>query len=96
MIGGASIYKEVLEFTTPSTDTPQADRILLTRILSPAFKDCDVFFPEFREMKISDGESLWTKASHEELEAWAGGEVPRGTQQEKGVDYVFEMWTRGH
>ena len=97
IIGGATIYKAALELST-SHQTPEelgakVDRILLTRILSPAFDDCDVFFPEFREARGSDGKSLWSQASHEELEAWVGGAVPKGTQQEKGVEYEFQMWT---
>lgn len=79
------------EHSTPST---LADRILITRVLSPAFEDCDVFFPEFRNLKTKEGEPLWNQASHQELEAWVGGEVPKGKQQEKGVEYEFQMWTR--
>lgn len=66
----------------------------MTRILSPAFDDCDVFFPEFRDMKALDGTPLWTQASHDELEAWVGSEVPKGKQDEKGIEYEFQMWTR--
>ncbi|KAH8120155.1 dihydrofolate reductase-like domain-containing protein [Phellopilus nigrolimitatus] len=97
VIGGASIYKAALEFTTPTASSASAakvDRILMTRILSPAFEDCDVFFPEYRDSKGEDGSFLWTQASHEDLEAWVGSEVPKGTQQEKGVEYEFQMWTR--
>ena len=66
----------------------------MTRIFSPAFDDCDVFFPEFRDMKALDGTPLWTQASHDELEAWVGSEVPKGKQDEKGIEYEFQMWTR--
>ena len=66
----------------------------MTRVLSPAFEDCDVFFPEFRETKAEDGSPLWTQASHEELEAWVGSTVPRGTQKENNIEYEFQMWTR--
>ncbi|THH11227.1 hypothetical protein EW145_g788 [Phellinidium pouzarii] len=96
IIGGASIYKAALEPATASDSLAAAsitDRILMTRILSPAFEDCDVFFPEFRDLKGKDGAFLWSQASHEELEAWVGSEVPRGTQKEKGVEYEFQMWT---
>ncbi|KAI5121243.1 hypothetical protein M0805_002290 [Coniferiporia weirii] len=97
IIGGASVYRSALELAA-SPDSPAAapttDRILMTRILSPAFEDCDVFFPEFRGIEGRDGAPLWMQASHEELEAWVGGEVPRGTQQERGVEYEFQMWTR--
>jgi len=78
----------------PSPPLSLADRILLTRILSPAFEDCDVFFPEFREATARDGRALWEQATHEQLEAWVGGDVPRGVQEEKGVRYEFQMWTR--
>lgn len=64
------------------------DRILLTRILSPEFDDCDVFFPEFRN---TPG---WSQASHEALEAWVGFEVAKGVQKENGVEYEFQMWVR--
>ncbi|CUA73907.1 Dihydrofolate reductase [Heliothis virescens] [Rhizoctonia solani] len=39
IIGGASIYTQALEH-------PATTRILLTRILEPAYEECDVFFPE--------------------------------------------------
>lgn len=97
IIGGATIYKALLEVAaSPEHLTPStlADRILITRILSPAFEDCDVFFPEFRNLKSKEGAPLWTQASHEELEIWVGEAVPRGTQKEKGVEYEFQMWTR--
>ena len=101
VIGGASIYNEVLALAPPSTQSATAtqtqglaDRILLTRVLTPAFEDCDVFFPEFREAKDVEGKSQWERSTHEELEAWVGGDVPRGTQQEKGVEYEFQMWMR--
>lgn len=61
----------------------------MTRILSPDFSDCDVFFPEFKK------EGGWTRASHDELEKWAGFEVARGVQEENGVEYEFQMWVRG-
>ena len=66
---------------------PLAKRILLTRVLKPDFPNCDVFLPEFQ------GDERWKQASHEELEEWIGGDVPRGEQEEKGVKYVFQMWT---
>ncbi|OCB86085.1 hypothetical protein A7U60_g6672 [Sanghuangporus baumii] len=97
IIGGASVYKRALDLVASPDNSSQstaADRILMTRICSPVFEDCDVFFPEFREMKATDGTPLWTQASHEELEAWVGGEVPQGKQQEKGIEYEFQMWTR--
>ena len=71
------------------------DRILLTRILSPSFEDCDVFMPNFQGSDFTNEESIpWKKASHGELQEWVGFEVPEGVQEEKGVKYEFQMWTR--
>jgi dihydrofolate reductase len=64
------------------------NRILLTRVLSPAFEDCDTFLADFEKT----GE--WERASHEELQAWVGFDVPKGLQEEKGVQYEFQMWSR--
>ncbi|KAI0039566.1 dihydrofolate reductase, partial [Auriscalpium vulgare] len=87
VIGGASLYAEALALPV-SARAPFVDRVLLTRILSPAFEGCDVFMPEFI------GGAGWRRASHDELEAWAGFDVAKGVQQEKGVDYEFQMWVR--
>lgn len=105
------MYREALGLTdalpNPNKDDPStgnnstrqkplADRILLTRILSPAFEDCDVHMPEFRDEK---GEE-WMKASREELVNWVGQDVPESPQEENKmkpgevVKYEFEMWTR--
>jgi len=64
------------------------DRILLTRILDPAFEQCDVFLPDFQQ------EGVWKEAEHRELVDWAGFDVPEGIQEEKGVKYVYQMWVR--
>lgn len=85
IIGGASIYDDALKISHP----PLVDRILLTRILSPSFDDCDVFFPEFRS---DSGE--WKQSRHDELQEWLGLDVPAGEQEEKGVKFEFQMWTR--
>lgn len=91
IIGGATLYKETLGLS--SSSPAFVDRVLLTRILSPSFNECDVFLPDFS--KIEDGAAReWTRSSHEELQQWAGFEVPRGVQEEKGVQYEFQMWTR--
>jgi dihydrofolate reductase len=50
--------------------------------------------PEFREAKAEDGSLLWEQASHDALEEWVGGTVPSGVQEENGVKYEFQMWTR--
>lgn len=63
------------------------NRVLLTRIYSPAFDDCDVHLPKFLSAE-------WTRAKHEELQEWTGLNVPQGVQTEEGVEYEFQMWTR--
>ena len=91
VIGGASLYRDTLGLA-PSSST-FVDRVLLTRILSPAFEGCDVFMPDF--LAESGGEVRpWRKASHDELQEWAGFEVAEGTQEENGVQYEFQMWVR--
>ena len=88
IIGGASLYRETLALEPLTPISSVVDRILLTRILSPAFEDCDVFFPEFRN---APG---WSQTTHEALEAWVGFEVANGVQNENGVEYEFQMWIR--
>ena len=88
IIGGASVYREILALEPSAPQSFVVDRILLTRILSPAFEDCDVFFPEFR---TGPG---WSQATHEALEAWVGFEVAKGVQIENGIEYEFQMWIR--
>lgn len=94
--GGASIYKEALGISASDDKSLSAfaDRVLMTRILSPTFDNCDVFIPDFRDVRGQDGQLLWQQATHEEMEEWVGGEVPSGVQEEKGVQYEFQMWTR--
>ena len=82
VIGGAKLYAAAL---------PLAERVLLTRIIEPAFEECDVFMPDF--ISGEDGQE-WTRAGHDVLSTWAGFEVPKGLQSERGVKYEFEMWTR--
>ena len=83
LIGGAQLYQHLL-------NTGAVERILLTRVLSPAFEECDVTLPELGQLV----ELGWSKASHEVLEAWVGGEVAAGVQEENGVQYEFELWER--
>ncbi|PSS37649.1 hypothetical protein PHLCEN_2v473 [Hermanssonia centrifuga] len=93
IIGGASLYQETLSL--PPSSIVFVDRILITRIISPAFDDCDVFMPNFLdEANATDGHSAWTRASHAELANWVGFDVPEGIQEEKGVQYEFQMWIR--
>ncbi|KAG6898119.1 hypothetical protein C0992_005446 [Termitomyces sp. T32_za158] len=90
VIGGASLYSETLALTPSSSAV--VDRILLTRILTD-FNDCDVFMPDFLR-DGTEGGLPWTRSSHGELEEWVGFTVPEGVQEEKGVQYEFQMWTR--
>lgn len=96
IIGGASLYSEVLKLSSSSQPTPSAlvDRILLTRIVSPAFDQCDTFIPDFLADKTCKGESKWQRASHEDLRTWVEFQVPEGIQEESGVQYEFQMWVR--
>lgn len=90
VIGGASLYRDTLALAPSSGSF--VDRILLTRILSPAFDDCNVFMPDFLE-NVSSSHS-WRQASHAELQEWAGFDVAVGVQEENGVQYEFQMWVR--
>lgn len=92
VIGGVSLYTDTLAL--PVSSSGFVDRVLLTRISSPAFKDCDVYLPDFLSDKNSEGNSVWTRARHEELKEWTGLDVPQGVQAENGVEYEFQMWTR--
>ena len=106
LIGGAQLYTHSLVQPDPSF---LVDRILLTRIKSPAFEGCDAFFPEFRSActisreggvegnEVSDeeeGVGEWRRASHKDLEKFVGFEVVEGDQTEKEVVYEFQMWIR--
>lgn len=82
VIGGAEIYEAALEDT-------HTKRVLLTRVLTDF--ECDTFFP----VSLSDdGKEGWKKKSKQELDQWVGEEVPDGSQNENGVEYVFEMYER--
>jgi len=96
VIGGASLYSEVLALPSSSQPTPSAlvDRILLTRIISPAFEQCDVFMPDFLAGQASNDGSEWQRASHMDLQAWVEHQVPEGVQEENGIQYEFQMWVR--
>jgi dihydrofolate reductase len=84
IIGGASIYSEAI-----GLPTDVVDHILLTRIISPDFEECDVFMPDFLS-----GKARWKRATHAALEEWVGFEVAEGVQEEDGVKYEFQMWVR--
>ena len=94
IIGGASLYSEGIALS-PSSSSAFVDRMLLTRILSPSFEQCDVFMPDFLgKVSEKDDKIGWKRASHEDLQTWVGFEVPEGTQEENGVHYEFQMWVR--
>jgi len=90
IIGGASVYTEAIQMQNAQAK-PLVDRILLTRLHSPAFEDCNVYFPEALNKSIS---SEWKPSTHADLEKWLGFQVPGGVQEEKGIEYEFQMWTR--
>lgn len=46
LIGGAQLYKEAME--RERSQSWSLDKLMITRIHSPAFEECDVFLPEFR------------------------------------------------
>ncbi|KDR84968.1 hypothetical protein GALMADRAFT_218042 [Galerina marginata CBS 339.88] len=92
IIGGATLYTESLALPLSSTK-PSVDRILLTRILTPEFNECDVFMPDFQKEDSTD-EIKWARSPHAALQEWVGFEVPEGEQEENGVKYEFQMWVR--
>ena len=88
LIGGAQLYTQGLE---PST--PLVKRILLTRVLSPPF-ECDTFLTDFQAQKDGSGQSIWRQATHQALCEFIGFEVTDAEVEEKGVKYRYEMWER--
>lgn len=92
IIGGVSLYIDTLAL--PSSSKAFVDRVLLTRISSPPFEDCDVHLPDFLSDTDSKGNAVWARAQHEELKDWTGLDVPQGIQTENGVEYEFQMWMR--
>lgn len=83
VIGGAQIYQAALE-------KKEAKRILLTRVLSNF--ECDTFFPvQLDESGKTEG---WERKSKEELDRWAGEQVPEGVQEQNETRYIFEMWEK--
>jgi len=92
IIGGVSVYADTLAL--PSSSSTFVDRVLLTRITSPAFQDCDVHLPDFLSDTGAEGNAVWVRARHEELKEWTGMDVPQGIQTENAVEYEFQMWMR--
>ncbi|KPV75252.1 uncharacterized protein RHOBADRAFT_43740 [Rhodotorula graminis WP1] len=109
LIGGAQLYNAALEEAAaadaPSSSPYLVDRVLLTR-LSTEYPDCDTYLHDFAADTSTSPEGqakVWRRASHDELRAWAGWDVPEGVQQEqdklakgenKVVEYEFQMWVR--
>ena len=81
LIGGAQLYTLALEQNL-------VDRVLLTRIVSPSFDECDVSLVDFTQDRV------WVRRPHAELQTFVGFEVQEGEVEEKGVRYRFEMWER--
>jgi len=81
LIGGAQLYTLALEQNL-------VDRVLLTRIVSPSFDECDVSLVDFTRDRV------WVRRPHAELQTFVGFEVQEGEVEEKGVRYRFEMWER--
>ena len=81
-MGGAAVYKDAIT----GEDGFRANRIILTRVLSPAFEECNTFFPAF------ESDPSWARATSEEMDEWLGFEVPHGVQEERGVQYEYQMW----
>lgn len=92
VIGGVTLYTQCLAL--PPSSPTFVDRILLTRVFSPAFEECDTFMPDILSEKEQQGKERWEQTSHAELSSWAGFDVPEGIQSENGVEYEFQMWIR--
>ncbi|WWC59618.1 uncharacterized protein I303_102177 [Kwoniella dejecticola CBS 10117] len=94
LIGGSQLYKTCLTSTPPLVD-----RVLLTRVISDF--QCDAFLEDFTKhtststsdhsSKSDAGGLIWKKATHEELQDWLGFTVDE-INEEKGVEYRYEMW----
>ena len=80
LIGGASLFREAL-----AQDVVHS--IVLTRILEPAYDDCDAFLPDLDP-------ATWTRASHLELCEHVCFKVEPGVIEEQGVKYQHELWAR--
>jgi len=70
----------------------EVNRILLTRIISPAYEECDVFFPQFQNN--DQDQTQWTKRPFGELREWTGLDDQVEKDQEKGAEWEYQLWTR--
>ncbi|GAA6053092.1 hypothetical protein JCM3770_000380 [Rhodotorula araucariae] len=105
LIGGAQLYNAALQDAASlraSTAPYTVDRILLTRLFTE-YPDCDTHLHDFVADVDGAGGKIWRRTSHEELNDWAGWDVPEGVQREqdklvKGeeriVEYEYQMWVR--
>ncbi|KAF5375283.1 hypothetical protein D9758_000303 [Tetrapyrgos nigripes] len=94
VIGGASLYSQCLSLPSNSP-VGFVDRVLLTRIHSPAYDQCDVFMPDFLGEWIGSPDSNgWKRVMHEAHSDWVGFPVPEGEQEEGGTEYEFQHWVR--
>src|SRR5579862_1060731 len=80
IIGGGEVYQEAMQMAS-------CDRILFTEV--KADMETDVDYPiDFRR------DQEWARMSHEELEAFVGGDVHKGDIIEDDLSYEFQMWER--
>ncbi|KAI4167107.1 MAG: hypothetical protein LQ343_007469 [Gyalolechia ehrenbergii] len=89
VIGGAEIYKQVLELR-------ECERILWTRLRREW--ECDTFFPEGMVTngvkEGGKGENGWRRRTKRELEEWTGDEGLGGPRKEGEVEFEISMWER--
>ena len=81
VIGGAEVYRAALEH-------PMAQSVLLTRIDSDF--PVDTFFP----VDLSKEGSGWVNMGREALASFVGEEMPKGRQEEGGVEFEYELWQK--
>ena len=80
IIGGGEVYQEAMQMAS-------CDKILFTEV--KADMETDVDYPiDFRR------DQEWARMSHEELEAFVGGDVHKGDIIEDDLSYEFQMWER--
>ncbi|CAH1758434.1 23682_t:CDS:2 [Entrophospora sp. SA101] len=78
VIGGSYAYKEAME-------SKNFSHILITRVYQNF--ECDTFFPTIDE-------NVFGLASHDELESFVNEKVPKGRQEENGIEYEFLLYKR--
>ncbi|CAG8562799.1 13040_t:CDS:2 [Ambispora leptoticha] len=78
VIGGSYVYAEAMA-------SPLCTHILLTQIYKEF--EADTFFPPIDE-------SVYQRATHEELVKFVGEDVPEGVQEENEIRFEFLMYKR--